>query len=136
MHRENLDWAVQLIRIGGLPASCTTSVFISGTALLERQYASNVTWSQFLGTPLSSMGADRVSESRTVIRVVLLLEAAPASVTASNELNPTAANLRILIKPAPYQYRLSIRAPFWNGNLQTERPDFALHFDTLTGSAQ
>src|SRR5208282_2873074 len=101
VHREYLDSMVQVIRNGGLSPSCTSKVLVICGSLVERQYASKVTCSQFKGTPLSSTFNARVSESRTLICIRLLRDAALANM-ASNK-KPVARNaiLRILIRPTP-----------------------------------
>src|ERR1035438_9633524 len=100
-HREYLEAMVQLIRNGSLWPSCTSKVLTSGTFVVERQYASKVSCSQFWGTPLLSGGNARVTESRTVIRTVSFCGAAFANTAASKRLACKAAILRILIQPSP-----------------------------------
>src|SRR5580658_1031538 len=102
VHREYLDSIVQLIRNGGASPSCTSKVLISGTVLVERQYASKVSCSQFRGTPLLSLSllAARVTDSRILSCMMLLRDAAFAN-TASNKKLTSRAILRILIRPTP-----------------------------------
>ena len=85
MHREFLDSMVHVTRNGGSLPSCTSKVFIIGAAVVERQYASKVSWSQLLGTPLLSRLNARVSESRTLICIVLFREAALANIATNRE---------------------------------------------------
>src|ERR1022692_2477177 len=102
VHREYRDSMVQLIRNGGSLPSCTSKVLTSGTFVVERQYASKVSWSQFLGTPLLLSGVDaRVAESRTVIRIVFFGEDAFANMATNTRPACKAAILRILIGPTP-----------------------------------
>jgi hypothetical protein len=100
VHRENFESMAQLMRNGGLSPSCTSKVLTSGTFVVERQYASKVIPSQLVGTPLLSSGTARVTESRTVIRIVFL-EAAFAKIATNKKPTCKAATLRILIKPTP-----------------------------------
>src|SRR5580704_19676884 len=91
---------VQLIRNGGSLPSCTSKVLTSGTVEVERQYASYVSCSQFCGTPLLSGVDARVSESRTVMRMLFLSAAfAPNAMSKRNAC--MAAILHILIQPTP-----------------------------------
>ena len=101
MHREYFDSIVQLIRNGGSLSSCTSKVLTSGTFVVERQYASKVSWSQFLGTPLLSGVEARVTESRTVIRILFFSEEAFANTASNRRPACKAAILRILIRPTP-----------------------------------
>src|ERR1022692_2738432 len=102
MHLEYFDSMVQLIRNGGSLSACTSKVLTSGTFVVERQYASKVSCSQFTGTPLLLSGFDaRVTESRTVIRTVFFGEAAFANMAANKRPTCKAAILRILIKSTP-----------------------------------
>src|ERR1700691_2314742 len=98
-HRESLDSMVQLTRNGGPLPSCTSKVLIICGTLLERQYASKVSWSQLRGTPLLSKLTDRVAESRTWIRIVLFRDVALANMATSRRPACSAIILRILIKP-------------------------------------
>ena len=92
---------VQLIRNGGSLSFCTRRVLTSGTFVVERQYASNVSCSQFSGTPLLLSGVDaRVTESSTVIRSVFFDESAFASTAANKRPACKTAILRIIIKPS------------------------------------
>jgi len=118
VHREYLDSVVQLIRNGGLSSSCTSKVFTSGAVLLERQYASKVSCSQLLGTPLSSRLDDRVSESRTLIRIVFFCGAALASMATNRRPACRATILRILKTKFPKRCGCICRKPgfperFW-----------------------
>src|SRR5208283_5450244 len=69
VHLEYFESTVQTTRNGGLLPSCTSRVFVVIALLLLLQYASKLTWSQFLGTSLPPRLTDRVTESRTVIRI-------------------------------------------------------------------
>src|SRR5208337_283192 len=69
VHLEYLESTVQATRNGGLLPSCTSRVFVVMALLLLLQYASKLTWSQFLGTSLPPRLTDRVTESSTVIRI-------------------------------------------------------------------
>src|SRR5580658_237319 len=99
---EYLDSMVQLIRNGGASPSCTSKVLTSGIVLVERQYASKVSCSQFVGTPLLlSAVTARVTESRTLICIMLLRDAALANIANSKKTASRTAILRILIGPTP-----------------------------------
>jgi hypothetical protein len=91
---------VQRIRKGGSLPSCTSKVLTSGTVVVERQYASNVSWSQFWGTPLLSGVDARVSESRTVMRMLFVTAAFPHIATSKRNAC-TAATLHMLTDPTP-----------------------------------
>src|SRR5208282_5076223 len=101
VHRENFDSILQLIRNGGSLPSCTSKVLIIGALLLERQYASKVTCSQSMGTPLSSVPEARVSDSRTLIRIAFFSDDAFANMATNRRPACRAAILRILINPTP-----------------------------------
>src|SRR5271156_2313899 len=101
MHLEYFDSIVQLMRNGGSFSSCTSRVLTRGTFVVERQYASKVSCSQFWGTPLLSGVDARVTESRTVIRTVSFCEAAFANTAANKRPASKGAILRILIRPTP-----------------------------------
>src|SRR5271155_5827393 len=103
VHWEFLDSIVHLIRNGVPSPACTSKVLIIGGFLVERQYASKVSWSQFNGTPLLSSLNARVSESRTLICISLLRDAALANVATNRRPTCTykTAILRILIKLTP-----------------------------------
>jgi hypothetical protein len=111
VHLEALDSAVQAMRYGRLLPSCTSKVFINGAVLLERHYASKVSCSQFTGTPLSFVPKDRVSESRTLIWMVLLREAALAKSAATSKPAKRAVPLYIFIEPIPRHFRMHPSKP-------------------------
>src|ERR1700678_1528722 len=92
---------VQRIRNGGSLPSCTSKVLTICGIPLERQYASKVSCSQLLGTPLLSELTDRVSESRTCIRIALFRDVALANMAANRKPACRATIRRILIKPTP-----------------------------------
>ena len=79
---------------------CIRDRLCSGTFVVERQYASKVSCSQFWGTPLLSAANALVAESRTVIRSVLFGEAF-ANMAANKKPTCKAAILRIFMKPTP-----------------------------------
>src|ERR1039457_99428 len=93
--REYFDSMVHLIRNGGLSPSCTSNVLVICGVVVERQYASKVSCSQFVGTPLSLAFTARVSESRIFICVMLLRDAALANMATNKSPACRAAFLRI-----------------------------------------
>src|ERR1700685_3410420 len=101
VHREYFDSIAQVTRNGGSLPSCTSKVLVSFGGLVARQYASKVSCSQLMGTPLSSKLTDRVSVSRTLICIRLSRDAALANKATKRKPNCKAAILRILIAPTP-----------------------------------
>src|ERR1700723_1066025 len=112
------------MRNGASLPTCTHTVFIRGAVLVERQYASKVICSQFVGTPLSLRLNARVSESSTVILIVFFSEAAFANMATNRRPARRAAILQILIKPTPPKTAMHLPQTVFRITLEAGLADF------------